>query len=169
VSGLGDIVAFLQATGLVVRETSLPATTFLPGVRIVGGALEYDPRRLVQPADLLHEAGHLALAPPAIRASLDDALEVSGEAQDPAVEVEAIAWSYAAAHALGVAADELFHDGGYRGQSAGLRATFGAGVYPGAAGLARRGLTCLPTADQPAGPDVYPRMRRWLVDTPPAG
>ncbi len=165
-SRLGDIVAFLQATGLAVREASLPATTFLPGVRIVGGALEYDPRRLVHPADLLHEAGHLALAPPADRARLDDALEASGEAQDPAVEVEAIAWSYAAASALGVAPDELFHDGGYRGQSAGLRATFGAGVYPGAAGLARRGLTCLPTADRPAGPDVYPRMRRWLVDAP---
>jgi hypothetical protein len=154
------IVAFLRGIGLDVAPEALRPDTFLPGLRIVGGTLRYDAAALRHSADLLHEAGHLAIAPAAIRPLLDDAL---GDHADPVTEVEAIAWSYAACRELGLPIELLFHADGYNGRADGLRATFGAGVYPGAHGLAARGMTTLRRAPGEGAPGVYPRMLRWLA------
>jgi len=56
----------------------------------------------------------------------------------------------------------LFHDGGYRGNSAGLIATFSMGVYPGCHGLVRAGMTLTGDAAAAAGVAPYPHMIRWL-------
>lgn len=151
----GTLVDFLRSIGIEVRDGAVPADSFLPGLRLVAGALVVDRSALRWPGDLLHEAGHVATTPAALRSTLDDRIE-----DDPAVEhrneAEATAWAWAALTHLGLPAEVLFHDGGYHGHSAGLRLTYSLGVYPGAAGLAAAGLTRLD------GPERYPRLLRWL-------
>jgi hypothetical protein len=110
-----------------------------------------DESKLTYPGDLLHEAGHLAIAPPEVRRGMGGDVVVPDS--DPgAVEVLATAWAYAAIVHLGLDAAVLFHEGGYRGRSAGLILTYTSGVYPGVHGLQQLGMT---TTD-------YPRMEHWL-------
>ena len=61
------LVAFVRGIGIAVRATSLPEQTFLPGIDIRDGAILIDEARLTYPGDILHEAGHLAVADPAER------------------------------------------------------------------------------------------------------
>lgn len=156
---LPAILDFLARIGIEVHREALPATTFLPGIEIRQGALVLDVERLLWPSDLLHEAGHLAVLPPAERALASDALadlpDIAGGG-----EVEAIAWSFAAAQALALPLEVLFHAGGYKGHSPGLALSYALGVYPGAHGLVQAGMT-----DQVANAAetaVYPLMRHWL-------
>jgi hypothetical protein len=107
-----------------------------------------DEARLEYPGDLLHEAGHLAVAPPDVRSGL------SGDIDDmPDLEWAAIPWSYAAALEIGIDPALVFHEGGYRGHSAGLLGNFQLGVPIGLHLLVDAGMTT---------PDAYPRMERWL-------
>ncbi|UOV05081.1 hypothetical protein MUU77_07340 [Pseudoxanthomonas sp. F37] len=72
-------MAFLRGIGLVVTEGRVPDDCFLSGVRIHRGTLVFDRQRLQWPGDLLHEAGHIALTPAALRAALSDALDAQHE------------------------------------------------------------------------------------------
>jgi hypothetical protein len=152
-----QLLDFLAGIGIEVREGEVPADSFLPGIRLVAGALVVDRAALRWPGDLLHEAGHIATTPAALRTQLDDKLD-----DDPAIahrgEAEASAWAWAALTRLGLPAELLFHAGGYHGQSAGLALTYSMGVYPGAAGLARAGMAKL------GGEGGYPQMLSWLRD-----
>lgn len=149
------LLDFLVGVGIDVCEGEVPADSFLPGIRLVAGCLVVDRAALRWPGDLLHEAGHIATTPAALRATLDDQL-----ADDPAIphrgEAEATAWAWAALTQLGLPAELLFHEGGYHGHSAGLALTYAMGVYPGATGLAQAGMATL------GGADGYPRLQRWL-------
>ena len=158
---LDTIVLFLRRIGIRVEPAALGDGTFLPAIRIVNGGLLYDPARLLHPGDLLHEAGHIAIAPAPARAHLSDALDGQqpGAATD---EVEAIAWSWAALVHLGLPGEVLFHPAGYQGRAAGLLMGFSLGVYPGAAGLARMGLCTLPAQAAERGTLPYPQLQRWL-------
>src|SRR6476661_6369782 len=99
-SRLPSILSFLTEIGLPVREDKqIPEETFLPGLCISRGTLLFDRARLTWPGDLLHEAGHLAVTPAAQRHLLDDRLSPETEAPD-AGEIEATAWSFAAANYL---------------------------------------------------------------------
>ncbi len=158
---LDAILAFLDDIRLPTSEGVVPPDSVLPGIRVVHGTLVYDRATLRWPGDLLHEAGHIAVTPSALRSVLDDALESSGEAPH-AGEVEATAWAYAATVHLQLRPDVLFHDGGYRGHAAGLIMSFSCGVYPGAFGLAQAGMTLIGVDAQLAGVLPYPRMTRWL-------
>jgi hypothetical protein len=82
------IVAFLAGIGLKVRVGEVAGPTILPGILVEHGGLLFDPARLRFPCDLLHEAGHLAVAPPARRAAMHRDV-----GSDPAEEMMAIAWS----------------------------------------------------------------------------
>ena len=136
-----------------MEEATLdPATTFLPGIAVERGGLRFDPAALTYPGDLLHEAGHIAVAPPEARAGMTGDVAVPGVDMD-ALEKAAIPWSYAAALAIGIDPALVFHGGGYRGKSPGLLRTFAAGVYPGVNLLVEAGMT---------EPGLYPRMLRWL-------
>ncbi|MEP7188409.1 MAG: hypothetical protein ABI901_04360 [Roseiflexaceae bacterium] len=64
------IVAFLRGIGLVVRSGRIPEQSFLPGIWINHGTLVVDEAGLSYPGDLLHEAGHLAVASPERRATI---------------------------------------------------------------------------------------------------
>ncbi|NCT69033.1 MAG: hypothetical protein GXC76_15505 [Rhodanobacteraceae bacterium] len=160
---LEHIVAFLTGIGLAVREAPLGDDTFLPGIRIEHGGLVFDRTRLRWPGDLLHEAGHLAVTPARHRAALDGDVRPEQHYVDGG-EVEAIAWSFAAAVRIGLPLAELFHQDGYRGQSQGLATTFALGVYPGAAGLARAGLAAADDDARRGGVAPYPHLQRWLRD-----
>ena len=117
------LLDFLAGISIKVREGPVPADSFLPGIRLVAGTLVADRAALRWPGDLLHEAGHIATTPAALRATLDDQL-----ADDPAIphrgEAEATAWAWAALTHLGLPASLLFHEGGYHGHSAGLALTY---------------------------------------------
>lgn len=135
------IIGFLRGIGLAVEEAEVPEGSFLPGVRIAQGRLRVDLARLRWPGDLLHEAGHLAVVPAALRPAMDDALQ-----ELPAVlhggEIEATAWAWAAMCHLGLPSAVLFHDGGYHGRAAGLRTTFELGCSWGHRAWRPRGSRC---------------------------
>jgi hypothetical protein len=117
-------------------------------VAVQSGTLLVDQARLTYPGDLLHEAGHLAVAPPDVRSGM------SGDIGDmPDLEWAAIPWSYAAALEIGIAPEDVFHGGGYRGHSPGLLRNFELGVPIGLHHLVAAGMT---TAE------LYPKMQRWL-------
>ena len=181
------ILDFITGLGLPIVEATLPADTFLPGIAIRDGGLVVDPERLQWPADLLHEAGHLAVLPPALRAQAHDDLPGHDDHAD-AGEQEALAWAWAATLHLGIPPEALIHEGGYRGRSRELLQMYAVGICPGLRGLCALGMTTAPGFDTPGldapglgtpGPDApgqgvpapapghapparYPQMTRWL-------
>jgi hypothetical protein len=156
-----SITEFLRAIGIEVVEGDVGEDAFLPGIVTRDGRLVVDPDRLTYPGDLLHEAGHLAVVSPGERQRFgapggDEGLDMGR------VELRAVAWSFAAAVHLGLDSAVVFHDGGYRGHAAGLRATFAAGVYPGASALEEVGLTLTGARAVEAGVAPYPHLVRWV-------
>jgi hypothetical protein len=158
---LEAIVQFLDSIGIAARDRDLGDATFLPGLDIDRGVLLIDRARLEWTGDLLHEAGHIAVTPAALRPQLCGAIEA-----DPAVEHAdepvATAWAYAALTAIGLPAQLLFHAGGYHGKSAGLAFTYASGCYPGIAGLVATGMAIGPAEAAARGVKPYPAMLRWL-------
>lgn len=106
---IDKITRFFDETGIPWAYATLSDEEFLPGIRLENGVLQFDRERLRWPGDLLHEAGHLAVSPPSVRALLGAKLDVS-----PADEMAALAWSYAAAVACGIDPAVVFHEGGYK-------------------------------------------------------
>lgn len=158
---LNAILAFLEEISLPMQEGSVPADSFLPGIRVSRGMLIFDRPAVRWPGDLLHEAGHIAMTPAAVRPALEDALDLDGSVPQ-AGEAEVTAWAYAAIVHLRLPPSLLFHEGGYRGHSPGLITTYSRGVYPGAFGLAMAGMTLVGEEARRAGVAPYPRMTRWL-------
>jgi hypothetical protein len=64
------IADFLNEIGIGVEPVRLNAEGFLPGILVKGGRLLVGEAELSYPGDLLHEAGHLAVAPGDVRPSL---------------------------------------------------------------------------------------------------
>jgi hypothetical protein len=156
-----SIFAFLTRIGVPIVEETLPADTFLPGIVLRAGGLVVDPEKLMWPGDLLHEAGHLAVLPRALRYEAQDDDPNHAEIEF-AGELEAMAWAYAAAVELGMPAEVLIHDGGYNGKARDLLQMYSFGVYPGLRGLCATGMTAAPGFMPDCGPVQYPRMLRWL-------
>ena len=152
------IVAFLIGIGLAVRKGEVAGSTVLPGIAVECGGLVFDPARLRFPCDLLHEAGHLAVVPPERRTAMHGDV-----GSDPAEEMMAIAWSYAAALHLGIEPALLFHDE-YKYQGGGLAIlnAFTTGNGFGVPMLQWIGLTLDARRARAEGGEPYPHMRRWL-------
>ncbi|HWS25661.1 MAG TPA: hypothetical protein VN259_03725 [Xanthomonadales bacterium] len=155
------LVDFLNGIGIGAYEGAVPVDSFLPGLRIVDGCLIYDRAALRWPGDLLHEAGHIATVPAAMRAGLNDALADAPESPHGG-EAEATAWAFAALTHLRLPLSVLFHEGGYHGKSAGLILTYSAGVYPGCHGLLQAGMALGAADAARAGVQPYPHLIRWL-------
>ncbi len=149
------LAAFVRGIGIDVRAERLPAETFLPGLDIRHGAILVDEQRLAHPGDLLHEAGHLAVAAPAMRAA--PALEPT-----PGEEIATLAWSYAALRHLDLAPEVVFHPAGYKGGSQALIDAFTGGGSPGVPLLAYYGMTIEEKFAAARGVEPYPHMLRWL-------
>jgi hypothetical protein len=135
-----------------VTAADLPQS-FLPGLTIERGGLLVDTARLEYPGDLLHEAGHIAVAPPGSRPAMSGSLDDVPDLDTSTLEWAAIPWSYAAALEIGIDPALVFHDGGYHGHSAGLLGNFRVGVPIGVHLLVDAGMTT---------PDAYPGMLHWL-------
>ncbi|MBF9141367.1 hypothetical protein I2I01_06960 [Hymenobacter sp. BT439] len=148
---------FLANIGIPTREANLKADSFLPGILIEDGGLLLDLSKLLYPGDLLHEAGHLAMTPAAERRQLAGNV-MAGKPEQHGTdgeEIGAILWSYAAAQAIGVPPEIVFHPAGYRGSSPWILGNFSQGIYPGLPLLVWMGLTTN---------EDFPRMTRWLRD-----
>jgi hypothetical protein len=157
----GKIVGFLRGIGIEVEQRAGLGDTFLPGLTLDRGRLLFDPAKLEYPGDLLHEAGHVAVAPRDVRPLLSGSVDVPGVDMGE-LETAVVPWSYAAALEIGIDPALVFHAGGYRGKSAGLLTTFGAGVYPGLPLLEAYGLAAGPRLAATLGVPAYPAMISWL-------
>lgn len=156
---LERILTFLTEIGFVVRERPLTEPTFLPGILVERGELVIDRTKLAHPGDLLHEAGHIAVMPPSRRSGLTGDLQ-----SEPAEEMAAMAWSYAACLQAGLPPEVVFHPDGYQGGSETLLAAYAGGGGPGTAMLHWFGLTRM--RDDGSGAPVFPRMSGWLRPEP---
>lgn len=157
------IAEFLTDIGIEVIYRRLDGECFLPGILIESGKLLVDEAKLTYPGDLLHEAGHLAVAPASLRLTLSGEVIIPGADMDD-VEVQATAWAYAALTHLGLEPKVLFHEGGYRGKSEGLIFTYTLGVYPGAYGLQSLGMTASGEEARRLNVAPYPHMLKWMRD-----
>ena len=150
------IAGFIRGVGIGLEAATLAAPCPCPGVLARRGVLHVDETRLAYPGDLLHEAGHVAVCDPALRRVRDDI------GNDPAEEMAAMAWSYAAARQLGIDPAIVFHDGGYRGWSETLIESFERGGAPGAPMLEWFGMTLGARAAADRGAQPFPYMLRWM-------
>lgn len=157
------ITDFLRQIGIEVLPASVAEQTFLPGIMVENGRLLADESKLAFPGDLLHEAGHLAVAPRELRGTLSGEVNLEQEIMD-VIETQAIAWSYAALRYLKLAPEIVFHEGGYRGQSSNLLYNFEMGIYLGASGLEKAGMTATGATASAMGVAPYPHMLKWLRD-----
>ena len=155
------IAEFLIGIGIPVEPGPVPEDSFLPGIALVRGGLVVDEARLEHPGDLLHEAGHIAVAPASARPSMTGGAEIP-ELDMQELEFAAIPWSYAAALAIGIDPAEVFHSGGYRGLSEGLLRNFAGGVPLGVNHLQDAGMTVNSSRAAALGVAPYPHMLRWL-------
>ncbi len=149
------LAGFVRAVGIDVRTAELTEPTFLPGLDIRHGAILVDEARLTWPGDILHEAGHIAVASPEER--VQPRLSPS-----PGDEMAALAWSFAAARHLDLPLDVLFHAGGSKGDSSALIENFSAGRYVGVPLLHWYGMAVEPRQAAAAGAEPFPHMLRWL-------
>ncbi len=156
------IADFLTEIGIEVVAAQLGDDTFLPGIAVEHGRILVDEEKLIYPGDLLHEAGHLAVAPRDVRSGLSGEV-ILPDANMDLVEAAAIAWSYAASLHLGLDPKTVFHEGGYRGQAAALLMNFEIGVPVGVNGLEEAGMTTMGTEAR-ANVRPYPHMLKWLRD-----
>jgi hypothetical protein len=149
---LHKMTAFLAERGIICRTETLAEPGFLPGLSIADGVLMIDPAQLQWPGDVLHEAAHIALAPPSRRAMLQGKLSIS-----PAEEMAALAWSYAAAVAAEIDPLVIFHEGGYKNGGAELAELYASGLPPGGPGVPMLQWWGMTTA--------FPQMKVWLRET----
>lgn len=162
------IAAFLRDIGIAVRAGTVSGATALPGIRIDRAAIVIDEERLLHPGDLLHEAGHLAVAAPQRRAAFHHDV-----GNDAAEEMMAIAWSYAAALHLKIDPALVLHSDGYRGSRVtngeggeSILANFQGGHYFGVPMLDYLGMTVDIARARREGLTPYPHMIRWLRQAP---
>lgn len=159
---IDKILTFLAEIGIPATAGEVADDTFLPGIDVRNGTLIVDRRKLRYAGDLLHEAGHIAVSPAAIRSQLSGKIDLP-EAAPHLVELEAMLWSYAACLHLGIDPRVVFHDDGYHGQAAALLQNFQLGVFHGVNGLVAAGMTLSPgdAATVPGG-KPFPAMQKWL-------
>ena len=81
---------------------------------------------------------------------------------DPAEEMTAIAWSYAAIRHLQLPPDVVFHPDGYNGGSSSIMENFGEGRYFGVPMLQWLGLCRDEKNAKEFGDAPYPTMIKWL-------
>ena len=158
-----QIASFLNGIGIRTAPARIDAETFLPGIQVKNGTLLVDEEKLAYPGDLLHEAGHLAVAPGHLRGALSDEVELPGLDAD-ALESHAIAWSYAACLHLGIDPRVVFHRHGYKGNAEALLLGFSLGVFVGLSGLEANRMAYSERKAREIGVLAFPKMQKWLSD-----
>jgi len=153
------IIDFVTSIGLEVVRRPINYDTFLPGLTLEAGKIIVDTNKLLQPGDILHEAGHLAAYDAETRPTIGDPLP---QYMIESSELLAIAWSYAACLHLGLPPAVVFHDDGYGGWGDHLTKTFANGSYIGLPMLQYKGLAYDEKMSVKMNTLPYPNMVRWL-------
>jgi hypothetical protein len=156
---LARMAAFLGNIGIEMRAGAVDVPTLFPGSLIDRGSLTVDESKLTAPGDALHEAAHIALAPPERRgadlAFLDDA--------DGGEELTTIAWCWAALLEIDVAPEDIYHGTAYpRGDSATIIENARRGTYIGFPLLQAWGMAFDEANARLRGVEPFPHMVRWL-------
>lgn len=154
------IVAFLREIGLDVLLEQHEGDSFLPGIRIKSGGLSIDPSQVLYPGDILHEAGHLATLPYAVRSKLDGVLPDIGLHRG--AELMSLAWSYAACLKLQLAPEVVFHADGYKGDSEHLIRNFEDGIYIGLPMLQYQQMAYDEKNAASLNARAFPYMQNWV-------
>jgi hypothetical protein len=150
---------FLASIGIGMRPGKIEAQTLFPGSLISGGSLVVDESLLYAPGDALHEAAHIALAPPERRYSDTGLLKgaTGGE------ELTTIAWSWAALLELGLSPEDVFHGKAYkRGDSDMIIENARRGVYIGFPLLQAWEMAFDERNASLRGVEPFPHMVKWL-------
>lgn len=155
------ILSFLQDIGISVIEKELTEPTFVPGLALGPSCIYMDPQKMLYPGDLLHEAGHLAVADASDRAKAGTP-EMRTNWPTGGEEIGAILWSYAALKHIGIAPEVVFHPHGYKKDSEWLVKSFTQGTYVGLPFLEWIGLTYSEKKAKESGEEAFPVMRKWL-------
>ncbi|MES2521027.1 MAG: hypothetical protein V4585_23145 [Bacteroidota bacterium] len=157
---LKKIADFIQKIGIPISFCQIEEQTFLPGLMIEKGTLLIDKKQLKYIGDTLHEAGHIALMTPEERKCLQGSLE--NQADAPAIEMAAIAWSYAACLEIGIDPSLVFHSEGYKGDGENILQNFNNGQYFGVPILEWLEMTERVTNTQQKDTHSYPKMVSWM-------
>ena len=153
------MASFLDSIGISMRPGIVDVPTIFPGSLIAHGSLVVDETKLFFPGDALHEAAHIALAPPARRGN--DFAFVEGA--DAGEELTAIAWCWAALLRLELAPEDVFHDTAYkRGDSSTIIEPYRRGIYIGFPLLQVWEMAFDPKNAAMRGVDAFPHMVRWV-------
>ena len=150
-----QLVEFVRGLGIDVQALPLGDDTFLSGLDIRDGALLIDAARLEYPGDILHEAGHIAVADP-------DRRTAPLLRPTKAEEMAALAWSFAAITHIGISPEVVFHQEGYQGGSKELIAAFETATGPGLPMLAWFGMIANPNGPQDDALPRFPKMHHWV-------
>lgn len=113
---LSRMAAFLGSIGIDMRAGSIDVPTLFPGSLVSRGSLVIDESLLVAPGDALHEAAHIALAPPERRAADFGYINKATGGE----ELTTIAWSWAALLELKIEPEDVFHGTAYRRGDSGM-------------------------------------------------
>lgn len=171
--------SFLQEIGIqIVVEAG--TSGFLNHMRLEGSSIVVDSMSDDLVGDMLHEAGHIAVIPSLFRSEIRGNLSKVRKLMEAWLdghpdcmtwpespigrgifqsgEAEAIAWSYAAAHRLGINTCIPFKKG-FDGAGAEVHAMLAAGAHFGVNGLVAGGMTEHPRFG-PMFP--FPKMKRWM-------
>jgi hypothetical protein len=156
-----QITDFIRSIGIPIKLESFPEETVLPGIKIEHGGIVIDTEKLLYPGDILHEAGHLAVAPPDIRQTMHGALDPKQDFEI-AGELMAIPWSYAAAIYLQIDPLIVFHADGYHGGGDSILDNFSQGRYFGLSTLQWAGMTYDEKNAKENGQPPFPHMIKWV-------
>jgi hypothetical protein len=151
----GQILDFLGSVGIDVVAGDI-GDSILGSMTVRHGTIIVDPAIPAWPGDLLHDAGHVAMTEPAMRQQLDKVSD------DPAEEMGAMAWSVAAASAIGIPLETIFHEAGYKGARQNYIDSFRNDPSIGVPFLAWLGMTAEPRRAAEWRIPAFPVMQRWL-------
>jgi hypothetical protein len=156
---LSRMATFLGGMGIDMRPGVINEESLFRGSLISHGSLIIDESLLYAPGDALHEAAHIALAPPERRWS--DSGYLKGA--DKGEELATIAWSWAALLELDLSPSEIFHDKAYkRGDSTMIIDCAGRGIYIGLPLLQAWEMAFDERNASLRGVKPFPHMVKWL-------
>ena len=134
----------------------------MPGILINNGSLIIDTDQLLYPGDILHEAGHIALAPADVRSTLTSPIDTQLDFDAATHEMMTLAWSFAAAIESCLPLDVLFHPEGYKGQNDSISQGFQSGHYIGLPMLQWLGMAYDINNAPLHNAAPFPKMIKWL-------
>lgn len=150
-----DIIsAFIREKGIEIKESDDEPGIFFPGIAIRNGVLVINRKQMLYPGDLLHEAGHIAVAEdrPALNGDVR-----AGRPGKEGEEMSVMLWTYAACLNLNIPAEIVFHADGYKGESQWIIEQYCNGNYIGLPLLVWMGL-----AHDSQIEGGFPKMIKWV-------